>query len=48
MYSQYMDRLGIQIPIGARDFSVLQDVQTNAGVHPASYLAGIRGKAAEA
>jgi len=43
-----MDRLGIQIPIGARDFSILQGVQTDAGVHPASYLAGTRGKAAEA
>jgi hypothetical protein len=43
-----MDRLGDQILIGARDFSLLQNVQTDSGVHPASYSAGAGDKAAEA
>jgi hypothetical protein len=28
---------GVQFPVGARDFSLLHSVQTNAGAHPASY-----------
>ena len=29
---------GIRIPVGARESSVLQNVQTDSGVHPTSYL----------
>ena len=31
-------RSRVQIPIRARDFSFLQNVQTSSGAHPASYL----------
>jgi hypothetical protein len=30
-------RSGIRIPAGARNFSLLQTVQTDSGAHPASY-----------
>jgi len=38
-YSDYAtdDRLGARIPVGAGDFSVLRNVQTDSGVHPGSY-----------
>ena len=29
-------RFGVRIPIGAGDFSVIQNVQTDSGVHPGS------------
>ena len=32
-----MCRLIVRIPVGAGDFSVLQNVHTDSGVHPASY-----------
>ena len=33
---------GVQVPERARDFSLLQNVQTDCGVHPASYSIGKR------
>jgi hypothetical protein len=33
-------RSGIRSPEGARDFSLLQNVQTGNGAHPASYSVG--------
>jgi hypothetical protein len=29
---------GVQIPLKARDFSLLQNTQTSSGTHPASYI----------
>jgi hypothetical protein len=34
---------GIRFPAEARDFSLLYNVQTNSGAHPASYPMGIGG-----
>jgi hypothetical protein len=34
------ERSGARIPIAARDFSPLQNVQTDSGAHPASCLTG--------
>jgi hypothetical protein len=34
-------RSGVRIPVEARDFSLLQNVQTGSGAHPASYSVGI-------
>jgi hypothetical protein len=31
-----------KIPVEARDFSLLQNVQTGSGVHPASHSMGTR------
>ena len=33
-------RYGVRIPAGAKHFSPLQNVQTGAGAHPASYSIG--------
>jgi hypothetical protein len=30
-------QFGVQIPVGARDFSLLENVQNCSGAHPASY-----------
>jgi len=35
--------LGIQIPVGAGNFSPYHRVQTGSGAHPASYTIGTRG-----
>jgi len=35
-------RSGVRIPVGERDFSLLQNVQTGSGVQKASYLKCIR------
>jgi hypothetical protein len=45
------ERCGVRIPIEARDFSLLQNVWTGSGAHPASVFSGYRfsfprGKAA--
>jgi hypothetical protein len=34
---------GVRFPLGARDFSVLQSVQTGSGLHSASYPMGTEG-----
>jgi hypothetical protein len=33
----------VRIPVGARDFSLLQIVHDGSGIHPASYSMGISG-----
>ena len=33
-------RFGVRVPVGARDFSFLQNVKTGSGTHPASYSVG--------
>jgi hypothetical protein len=38
---QWTAQPGVQIPVGARDFPVLQRIQTNPVAHPASYSVGI-------
>jgi hypothetical protein len=40
MDSALTEELGFQIPVGARDFSSLQNVLTGAGAHP-SYSMGV-------
>jgi hypothetical protein len=40
MDSALIEELGFQIPVGARDFSSLQNVQTGCGAHPSSYSVG--------
>lgn len=34
---------GVQIPVGARDSFLYQNIQTSSRVHPASYLMGVWG-----
>ena len=40
MASALTEELGFEIPVGARDFSSLQNVQTGSGTHPSSYSKG--------
>jgi hypothetical protein len=41
-----MDRLtGVEITVGAKDFSLSLRVQTGSGAHPASYSVATGGKA---
>jgi hypothetical protein len=36
-------RIGVQFPAGARNFSLVHNVQTGFGAHPASYTMGTVG-----
>ena len=39
---QWAGQFGVQIQVGARDFSHLQNIQTGPGAHPSSYSLSTR------
>ena len=40
LYSKYLGRCGVRVPARARDFTVLQNVQTGPGAHLATCSKG--------